>query len=252
LWHKFINPKRIIQNAHKVIAVSESTKQDLQEIYGIESEKINVIYPGISPEFNENSNISDSKIKHIVKKYKLPSTYLLYLGTIEPRKNISLVIKAFNKIATKYPNLNLVIAGGDGWLYQNINEMIGQSKFKDRIFKIGFVDVEDKPIIYKLAHIFVYPSLYEGFGFPPLEAMASGVPTIVSGISSLPEIVENSAIKISPYNENELIWAIEYLLNNPKIYQKYKILGKEQSKNFRWEISAKKTLELINECRNKV
>ena len=251
LWHKFINPKKIIQNAHKIIAVSESTKQDLQELYGIESTKIEVIYPGISTEFNDNHNVSDPTIKSIIKKYKLPSKYLLYLATIEPRKNISLIINSFNKIADKYPNLNLVIAGGDGWLYQDINRMIEQSKFKERIFKIGFVDVKDKPIIYKLAHIFVYPSLYEGFGFPPLEAMASGVPTIVSGVSSLPEIVENSAIKVSPYNENELIWAIEYLLNNSKIYQKYKILGREQSKKFRWDISAKKTLELINKCKDR-
>ena len=177
--------------------------------------------------------------------------YLLYLGTIEPRKNISFIIRSFAKIADKYPELRLVIAGKDGWLYQDINKIIQNSKFKERISKIGFVSVEDKAYIYKMAHIFVYPSLYEGFGFPPLEAMASGVPTIVSGISSLPEIVENSALKISPYNENELIWALEYLLNNPKEYQRYKVLGKAQAEKFKWGITAKQTLKVINEFRVK-
>lgn len=251
LWHKFINPKELIINASKIIAVSESTKQDIMDIYNIESNKIDVIYPGISTQFIETNDISDSNISYIKQKYKLPNKYLLYLGTIEPRKNISFIIRAFNKIADKYPELNLVIAGKDGWLYKDINKIIQKSKFKERIFKIGFVNVEDKAYIYRMAHIFVYPSLYEGFGFPPLEAMASGVPTIVSGISSLPEIVENSALKISPYNKNELIWAIEYFLNNPSEYERYKILGKKQAQKFKWDITASKTLKVMNKFMTK-
>ena len=252
-WHFSMNPKKQARKADKIIAVSRSTKDDLVKIYGIEPEKIKVIYSGIRLE-SGISNL-ESEVLKVKKRYNLPEKYILYLGTLEPRKNIIGLIKAFeilNKCSINPPNpllqrgnLKLVIAGSKGWLYEDIFKAVKNSPVKDDIIFTGFIDDKDKPVLYSLADLFVYPSFYEGFGFPPLEAMAAGTPVITSNFSSLPEAVGDAAIMINPYNLDELAKAMEIVLSDEKLRNILIERGYERVKNFSWEKCAKETLEFI-------
>ncbi|MEA2097548.1 MAG: glycosyltransferase family 1 protein [Patescibacteria group bacterium] len=246
-WHFSMNPKKQAHTANKIIAVSQSTKDDLTNIYNIEPEKIKVIYSGI----NQESGIMnhESEISKVRRKYNLPEKYILYLGTLEPRKNIIGLIKAFEILNTKYRILNtechLVIAGSKGWLYKDIFKTVQNSPEKDNIIFTGFIDDKDKPTLYGLADLFVYPSFYEGFGFPPLEAMACGTPVITSNFSSLPEAVGDAAIMINPYNIDELAKAMEMVLTDKKLINILTTRGFEQIKKFSWKNCARETLRFM-------
>jgi len=242
-----MDPKGQAKRAQKIIAVSESTKKDLVEIYKIPAEKIKVVYSGISPVFSMDQE--ESKNAAIKKKYRLPDKYILYLGTIEPRKNIIGLIKAFELFKTKYlitdADYKLVIAGAKGWLYQDVFRAYMNSRQKSDIVFLGFVDNSDKVGIYKNSDLFVYPTFFEGFGFPPLEAMAGSVPTITSSASSLSEAVGGGALTVDPYNIEELAWSINELLANKQLRNKMKERGCEQIKKFSWEKCAQETLEIL-------
>ncbi len=244
LWHQYIGIDKLLTRANTIIAVSESTKRDLIDIYQVNPDKIQVIYSGIDPLFRQP--IQSDAIERVKQRYQLPERYILYLGTIEPRKNIQLLIRAFEKLATKDKDIRLVIAGVNGWLYHQIHRMIDNSLYSDRILRIGFVDIEDKPIVYHLAQIFVYPSLYEGFGFPPLEAMASGTPTIVANNSAFPEIVLDAAYKTSPYDVLELTDIMNTLLTDKTMHTSYKELGLKRSLNFDWNNTGQRVHEILS------
>lgn len=247
-WHRFVQPRRIAREADAIIAVSESTKQDLIELYEVPSEKISVVYPGVSEVYRPldmKSPEPHEQAQKIRSKYQLPEEFLLYLGTLEPRKNVGMVIEAFEAVAAKYPELDLVIAGKKGWLCEEILSMAANSPFGTRIHFTGFVDEEDKVYLYNLAKIFVYPSFYEGFGFPVLEAMSCGVPTITSNVSSLPEVTEGNALAISPYNYHELVWGIEQLMNDERLYQEFVLRSVSMAGKYRWKNSMQKTLEVF-------
>ena len=253
-WHFSMNPKKQARKTDKIIAVSESTKNDLVGLYNINPEKIKVIYSGINPVSSIQYPVSSiSKIK---KKYNLPEKYILYLGTLEPRKNIIGLIKAFEIFKTKLKSrgrhsgmspsgFKLVIAGSKGWLYRDIFKTVKNSPVKNDIIFTGFIDDEDKSILYSQAELFVYPSFYEGFGFPPLEAMACGTPVITSNFSSLPEAVGDAAIMINPYNLDELYRAMEMVLNDDKLKNTLIKKGFEQTKKFSWQKCARETLDFI-------
>lgn len=260
-WHSFVNPKALAKKADCLIAVSESTKQDLIEAYGISPEKIKVIYSGIAQE-SGSRNPESGMTQQIKKKYGLPDKYILYLGTIEPRKNIIGLIKAYEIFRSSYnlpasPKLQrgeqptaykLVIAGSKGWLYEDIFHAARISGIKDDIIFTDFVADEDKIYLYRMSSLFVYPSFYEGFGFPPLEAMAQGVPVITSDCSSLPEVVGNAGLMVNPYNIGRLAWAMNEVLCNEELREKMVKKGYEQVKKFSWEKCARETLEVLGEA----
>ena len=255
VWQKFLmKTQREAEKADKIIAVSESTKQDLVNLYKIEPEKIKVIYSGVNEEFRIKN--LELRIKEkIKKKYNLPEKFILYFGTIEPRKNLIGLIKAFELLNTKYKIQNtrykLVIAGAKGWLEQDIFKAARESKYSRDIIFTGFVEEQDKAELYNLAELFVYPSFFEGFGFSPLEAMACGLPTIVSHSSSLPEVVGEAAIMIDPYNIDELVWAMEMVLLDKDLREQLREKGIEQAKKFSWSRCAQETLEILTEAGNK-
>ncbi len=149
------------------------------------------------------------------------------------------------EFSTNISNVKLVIAGEKGWLYKDVFKTAQQSRFSKEIIFTGFVDNNDKPYLYNLASLFVYPSFYEGFGFPPLEAMACGVPTITSNLSSLPETVAKSAIMIDPYNIDEFAWAMEIGLKDKNLRKKLKEEGIKQVKKFSWQKCAQETLDIL-------
>jgi glycosyltransferase involved in cell wall biosynthesis len=242
-WHKSVRPKQQARDATHILTVSHSTKQDLMDLYGLHAEEISVTYPGLSPIFH-NPNID---IKYIRAKYHLPSQFILYLGTIEPRKNLSALIQSFEYLAAEYPELHLVLAGQNGWLYEHIHAQTSKSPFANRVHYTGFVAHEDKPSLYAAAELFVYPSFYEGFGFPPLEAMACGTPVITSNLSSFPEVINNAGLMISPYNAHELTWAIRELYTDENLRSHFQQIGPSHARQFTWETTARETREIFEQ-----
>lgn len=241
--------KKKQKKADKIIAVSESTKQDLIDLYKINTKKIKVIYSGVGEEFRKISVSQFPSFPVSIKnKYHLPDKFVLYFGTIEPRKNIVGLIRAFELLKEKnkdFEEFYLVIAGGRGWLDKKIFKAAKESKYASHIIFTGFVNPEDKVYLYNLAALFVYPSFFEGFGFPPLEAMACGVPTITSANSSLPEVVGDSAIMVDPYDIEELTWAMELVLVDDNLKRELSRRGLERAKMFSWDKCAEETLSLI-------
>lgn len=240
VWHFMVNPRKLCCQSDEIWAVSESTRQDLESIYGINPRKIFVNFPSFDFQRFSNEKVSLEKLNEVSLKYKLPSEFILFVGTIEPRKNIIALIDAFAQLKREEPvntrDLKLVIVGGSGWLYEDILEKINSDFFKDDIIITDFVEDEDKPFIYTLSKIFVYPSIFEGFGYPPIEAMATGIPTITSNCSSIPEVVEDGAILVDPYRPYEITIAMKKLLFDKNLYQYYSERGRLQAK----KISEKK------------
>ncbi|MDP2736262.1 MAG: glycosyltransferase family 1 protein [bacterium] len=246
-WHKMINVKRLIKRFDCVVAVSENTKRDIIELCGVDENKIKVIYAGVGEEFRKSAD--ERKLVEVKSKYNLPDKFILYLGTLEPRKNVDGIIRAYNEIRNKnhaLDNIKLVIAGGRGWKSDNIYKEWERSKFKDDIKFLGYVDSKDKPYLYNLAGVFVYPSFYEGFGFPPLEAMASGLPVIASYAASLPEVTGDAALMVDPHNINDIARATREILTDENLKNKLIERGLLRAKNFSWENTARKYLEILN------
>jgi len=246
LWHWFVNPKKLIRGADKIIAVSENTKKDLMELYGVASEKIRVIYSGVGQDLrNENREL---RIEEIKKKYNLPEKFILFLGTLEPRKNIEGLIRAFEIFKTaENTDYKLVIVGQRGWLYKKILAQAAASPVCDDIKFINYISPEEKFIFYKLAKLFVYQSFYEGFGFPPLEAARAGTPVIVSSVSSLPEVMGEAALMVDPNNPAEMAKVMAECLTDENLRNSLVEKGKKQAEKFSWTSSAKEFLSLIGQ-----
>ncbi len=243
LWHKAIKPKRKLEQAKKIIAVSKSTKQDLIDLYQLPAEKIVVIYSGIS-KFSGQPSLNRVSTAALVKK-----KFILYLGTLEPRKNLTGLIAAYELL--NKPEYDLVIAGSRGWLYQEIFALARQSKFKQQIKFIDYPEDELAGELYRQASVLVWPSFYEGFGLPPLEAMAAGCPVITSANSSLPEVAGPAAVLVNPYNIKEIAQSMRLVLDDANLRQSLINKGYEQVKKFSWQQSAEKMLEIFETVNNK-
>jgi len=232
------------QKSDLIITISESAKNDIIKNLGVDEDKIEIVHPGIDLE-NYSQKYEKEELERIRKKYNLPSEYILYLGTIEPRKNIERIIKAFIKYKEKVDDdLKFVIVGKKGWKYENIMKLI-ESMGTDIIIT-GYIDEEDKIPIYKLAQFFTFPSLYEGFGMPVLEAMAAGVPVVTSNVSSLPEVAGDAAILVNPLNEDEIFEAYKKIRNDSNYREEMILKGYEQAKKYQWKYSAKKLEEIYD------
>lgn len=240
-WHWLQNVKKQAQQAEKIIAVSEFTKNDLVNLLGIPPEKISVIYSGISEEFRKNP------LPHTLNA----KPYILYLGTLEPRKNVPAIIRAFNLLKQKpvFRDWQLVIAGRPGWLFNSIVKEATVSPYKEDIIFRGAVNSAERVSLYNLAKVFVYPSFFEGFGFPPLEAQACGCPVVVSDRTSLPEIMGASALLVNPWKIEDLATAIEQAGMNGELREKLITMGKENVKRFVWSKTARETLEVFKYAR---
>jgi len=239
IWHWFINVQRLTRRFDKVIAVSYNTKKDLVDLCKIDSTKISVIHSGIDSAFKKIA-VADDQLQKVKAKYNLAKPFILFLATIEPRKNIEGLVKAFEilKVKGNYPDLKLVLVGARGWKSEPIIARINSSSFKDDIIELDYVDSADRPYIYNLASVFAYPSFYEGFGFPPLEAMACGVPVVASASSSLLEIVGDAGILVDPYNPAAIATGLETVLSDTVLAASLGIRGQERAKQFSWEKAA--------------
>jgi glycosyltransferase involved in cell wall biosynthesis len=244
LWHRIINPKKQYQNAKKIIAVSENTKNDLTKTFNISSEKITTIYSGITKNFRILP-VGHPGLKKIKRKYNLPEKFFLFLGTIEPRKNLETLIDAFALFQSEdLEKYSLVIVGKPGWKYKKTFQKIEQynSTHENKIILTNFIKSTEKVFFYNLATLFIYPSFYEGFGFPPLEAMACGCPVITSPNSSLTEICGNAALFVDPANANEIKNGIQTILENKNLFIPQGLLN---SSSFSWQKSAQSFLDAL-------
>lgn len=248
LWHFLLNPRKLCHRANKLLPVSHSTKCDLATLYGIPKCKMEVLLPSMDLDRFFKKEISKRRIKKTRGKYGLPREFILYFGTIEPRKNIITIIRAFEELKKrnkKTQSMKLVIVGSLGWSYQLIVDAMRKSEFEKDILMVGFIEDEDKAIVYKLAKMFVYPSFFEGFGFPPVEAMASGIPTITSNCSSIPEVVSDAVILVDPYRPFEIFLAMQLLLDDEKVYNEYVKKGLKKTESLRNAMKNKKLIKKL-------
>ena len=245
-WHNFqMIPRWQAKFSDKLIAVSESTKNDLINCYKVDPARIEVIYSGVAGHVVSSGH--DMSLINFKRERDLPNRFILFLGKLEPRKNIVSIVKAFGRLRSnpKYGDVGLVIAGAKGWLYENIIKEARLSDHKHHIIFTDQINDKERHLYYRAAEIFVYPSFFEGFGFPPLEAMSCGTPVITSRNSSLPEVVGASAVTIDPYDVQELELWITKLLDD-KVLAHFMIKkGLKQASKFSWRDAAIKTLEAL-------
>nr|WP_319538761.1 glycosyltransferase family 1 protein [uncultured Methanospirillum sp.] len=233
----------MLKRASKIITVSNHTKDDILKIYKIPDQKIEVVYSGVSNHFNPSSPEEKKRIK---QKYNLNHPFILFVGAIEPKKNIELLIKAYYICQKSNPYFDLVIAGKKAWKFETVFKLIQSLNLSKKIHILNFVPYEDLPALYSSAEVFVFPSRYEGFGFPPLEAMKCGTPVITSNVSSLPEIMGKEGLMINPNDYEQLSELILKLLSDPEFHNQYSLYSLDRAKKFSWKKTASKTLEVYN------
>jgi len=246
LWHYFINVKKLLNEFDLIIAVSENTKRDIVELCGINESKIRVIYSALDLVYFQENSLD---IKKVIKKYSLPTKIIFSLSTIEPRKNFDSLLIAFDQLLEENQSLrdyHLIIAGSKGWSYNNVFRIFKKMKHKKNVRFLDYIKIEEKRAIYSLSKLFVFPSFYEGFGFPPLEAMISGTPVLASDNSSIKEILGSSALLFNPYNIGELKQGIESFIKDESLRDLYVKRGKLKANNYRWEKTAQEYIDLFN------
>jgi glycosyltransferase involved in cell wall biosynthesis len=243
LWHFLVKPRSLLRRSDKIITVSQNTSLDIQNIYEINREKILIMNLGISKKYKV---LESDKLENIKSKYGLSKDFILFVGTKEPRKNILSLLKVFQKI--KSNDLELVIVGAQGWKEKKWRDFYDglDKSIKSRIKIIDYCSEEYLPALYNLAKIFVWPSFYEGFGLPILEAMACGCPVITSNNSSLPDIVKDKALLIEAFNTQMLLVAMNSLLKDKELYSFYKEKEFDQNYYSNWDKSAEKILNLFD------
>jgi glycosyltransferase involved in cell wall biosynthesis len=236
-------PPMIRQSAARaaaLLAVSESTRQDAMRLLGIPPQKISTTHLGFDPQY---LRVEDpARLEQVRQKYRLPARFLLHVGTLEPRKNHPNLLKAFDIIAHSNPDIALVLVGGEGWNARQIDQQITELRHGERIFRLGYADHDDLPALYRLAEVFVYPSIYEGYGLPVLEAMACGTPTITSTVSSMPEIIGDAGITVPPDDPIELSAAMARLLGNKPLAAELTQKAQIRAREFTWGKTAEQTL----------
>lgn len=248
LWQLKNGTKYSVENSDYIVTISNFTKKDIVSQYGTLKKKIIVAYPGYDKDkFSSKGLSSGEKIEEIKKKYKVGDSYIIYIGTIQPRKNLIRLIEAMASIE----GLNLAIVGKSkgigrqGWMYEDILQAPKKLGIEEKIIFTGFVPTDDLVYLLSGAVAYINPSLYEGFGIPVLEAMASGTPVIVSNKSSLQEIVGKAGLLVNPYSVNQIEQAIRTIANDKKFRQKYSKMGIIHSKKFSWSKMAKIVLRLF-------
>ena len=233
---------RSVKRASHVLADSEATKSDLLQAYDVPAEKVTVLYSGVSNDFRP---VSDKRLlRHVRQKYGIGERSDVFsVSTLQPRKNYQMLIRAFKMVAARRPH-TLVIAGGKGWLYEQIVDEIAHQELEGRVLLVGFAADEDLPALYSGASLFAYPSVYEGFGLPLLEAMACGVPVLNSSASCLPEVAGDATVQLSPHDQQAWSEAMVSLLEDSPRRASMVAAGFLQARRFTWARAAQELRSL--------
>jgi len=245
----FYRTRRRARQATKIIAVSHFAAQEIQELYGTPCDKIRVIHSGVSDDFFQEKN--EEKLSALQRRYHLPSApYLLFVGGADPRKNHSTVFQAFAHCPRLSKTHRVIAVGSERSRWGDLRETGRSLGMNDYIFCIGKIPQEDLRLLYSHADVFVFPSLYEGFGFPVLEAMACGVPVVTSNATALPEVAGDAAILVDPTNDEALGQAIVHVLEDSAISGSLQAKGLQWVKQFTWERAARQTLHVYQELQS--
>lgn len=240
--------KRVLAGAARIFAVSNFTSNEIEKLFEIPSDRVEVIYNAIDERFL-HGHASPSDRDLIARRYQVTYPFLLYAGRISPHKNVVRMIEAFSALKTElerdqaYPDLKLIIIGDDLSGNPDLRRTVVRSGVQHDVRFLGFVPIEVLRIFYDEAKIFVFPSLYEGFGLPPLEAMVHGTPVVTSNVSSLPEVVGNAAVLVNPENVFEIMRALHRTLMDKTLRDRMKERGYKQAARFSWETSVRRILE---------
>jgi glycosyltransferase involved in cell wall biosynthesis len=240
--------RRAVRHAEALIFVSEATRLDAEKLIPGAGNLRSVVPLGVDLNV---FTISAEQTNTVLEKFSIHKPFLLFVGTLEPRKNIPRIIRAFERIASEYPNLLLVLAGKLGWDFDEIFEAKRASKSGERIRHLGFVEDSEKKALLAACEALVYPSLYEGFGLPVLEAMAAGAPAITSNVSSLPEVAGGAAVLLDPLSVEEIASAMRSLLSNETTRRELRVLGKQRAAIFSWASAAIKTYAVYEKVASK-
>lgn len=241
-----------VHRAAQVIAVSQQTADDLICFFDLDPSRIQVVHHGVDARFVPDVETDEADA---IEKFRcqkdLPDRFLLYLGTLEPRKNLALLIKGFARWRAKpdsaaHQDVPLILAGGKGWFYDEIFQLVKELDLTDHIFFPGYIPDAELADWYRAAHLFIYPSLFEGFGFPIIEAMACGTPVLCSQASSLLEVAGDSALTFDPECEDELIDGLTQFMNQPNLCTELRQRGLERAKKFTWQRAAQETLAVYD------
>ena len=232
---------RSLRRADLILADSEWTRQDIIALLGMPAEKVAVVPAGVGNEYHPVDD--QSALEAARQRYRLPQRFILHVGTLEPRKNLIRLLEAFAGINAHVPDVYLVLVGAKGWLYEDIFATVERLGLSHQVVFPGYVAEADLPLVYNLASLLAYPSLYEGFGLPPLEAMACGVPVVCSNSSSLPELVGNAALMVAPEDTDGLAAALRLALEDETLRQSLRDKGLERAQLFTWTAAAQRLLE---------
>ena len=246
---RFSLTRRALKGAARIFAVSKFTQSEIEKLFGIPASRIEVAYNAIDERFLRG-HASDAERQLLAERYLVTHPFLLYAGRIGPHKNVVRIIEAFSALkaelekADKFPDLKLIIIGDELSKQPDLRRTVIRSGVQNDVRFMGFVPIEVLRIFYDAAKIFVFPSLYEGFGLPPLEAMAHGTPVVTSNSSSLPEVVGNAAVLVNPENVFEIMRALQRVLLDQPLRDKLKQRGYEQAKKFSWDLAARQILRI--------
>lgn len=242
-WYLTLMLPRFMQRANAIIAVSENTRRDAANLMGIPVEKMTVVYEGVNPAFRP---IQDSiELARVRARYALPPRFILLFGTIEPRKNVLTLLDSYLGLLNECVNApSLVLAGRKGWLYQPVFDRVRALGLESHVRFADWIEEADLPALFNLAKLFAYPSLYEGFGLPPLEAMACGTPVLCSNAASLPEVVGDGGWLIDPRDPSAWTQALIRTLSDDSLQDDLRARGLAQARKFTWERAARETREV--------
>jgi glycosyltransferase involved in cell wall biosynthesis len=237
-----MQPSRQARLSDQIIAVSLSTKADLATHYHIDPARITIVHNAASIE-----RPTEAALQDFIEKNHLPNRYIFSLGTLEPRKNIVGLVRAFNLIKSRpgFEDVHLIIGGTRGWKYDPVFSEINRSPYHKDIHYEGYIS-HNRAAYYALASVFAYPSFFEGFGIPVLEAMACGTPVVTSANSSMPEVAGSAGVLVDPYNISAIAQGLQSVLENKELADTLRMRSRAQASIFDWETSAQKTLEIIH------
>ncbi len=238
------------RRANHIIAVSQSTKRDVIKLLGVPADKVTVIYEAIQPIFRPLDHAQARA--HVAATHGITQDYILFVSTIEPRKNLPTLLEAFRKLREHYHSqAQLVIAGRRGWLTEQIDELVSKLQLDGQVHFLGPVSNEELVYLYNAARVFAFPSFYEGFGLPPLEAMACGTPVVVSNTASLPEVVGDAAQLVDPNDIEAWNVALWRVLSDEGLRSEMCQKGLRRTTSFSWERAARETLDVYRKAAGK-
>mgnify|MGYP001112395516 CR=1 FL=1 len=236
-----------LRKATRVIVVSHTSKEDIIKFTGVDKSKIVAVYVATDI---FTGPLDLSFVEKVKAKYSLPSKFILHVGLIYPGKNVERLIQAFAKLTKKF-SYKLVLVGGFKWKYTRIFDLIEKFNLKDKVIMTNWIPRSELPVFYKLADLFAFPSLYEGFGVPVLEAMAWGCPVVTSSTGAIPEIAGDAALIVNPRSVDEIYKAMVRVLEDGKLREELVSKGYARAKKFSWEKSARETLSVFTELEGK-